>query len=704
MLRRQRTFFLSRNQYEPVVLASLGLNSGSQWFRFYHEDEATRYIIRWRYSENWGISWSNWFNSEERNISTGSYTDFSFGYRAGLSLDVCVIMVGDEKEQSEPSNVVMVIIPAQPMQSPPVIKGELYYVDGDAFAAIHLKVPFPSGVSRFALWRRELGEDEWKSNGTGSSILVRDQTSEDGKTYEYKIAWVDSDNNLLSDYSNVETISVPNAYITYLVPPLEINAEFFDLSGMGNPYDYYNRLTVHKGDLRSKGVKGQYRLNNGNWTDLATYDFEERGVSEETTSFYWWLGHTNRPTPGDVWQYRLKNYANGLDDSAWSEIFEVTVPSLLPKLASPVVTLQQTGSQVLVSWGSVENASGYRIERKLRTASEYTLIIDNLPASTTRYTDSGTWLENTYDVRVTALGDGRSYQNSNPTVESITIGTVVILSAPVIDSVVESGISIQITISNINTPNTDTVRVEMSENGGAWRDLFGVYPASSSETTVTATIPGESILEGGALRFRARALPAGMARDPSPYSEIASITIDEREWLLRWTGTEWDYCESVTGGWYCAPITDSDHTTSSSAVAATNLGNGTLRLSGAGNAMVSDGYYMTRGNLTTGNTGLNTKYRQICMIGSLVKGQEGQSYHAWFGTGWTYSFSGGTAFSMMTKTIAGSDSGRGAAGTRTDPSVSACGVVSYTNRIGSKVAFYFNSGYADIKGIYAIKR
>ena len=704
MLRRQRTFFLTSNQYEPVVLSYLGLVSGTPWFRFYHEDDAPRYYMHYRTSNDRGRTWSVWVDSSERSVSSGNYTDFYLNYVAGIIIQIAVVMVGDEKDPSEPSNVVDAIIAAQPLQSPPVLDGDVWYENGDAYALINVQ-EFPTGVSRFVAWRRATGETDWKNIGIGTAKFIVDKSCDNNTTYEYRAAWCDIDNNVLSDYSNTVTVTVPDAQIAYLMPPVKYATEFVDYSGQGYEYDYWNKLTILKGDMRTESVTGQYRKNNGAWTDIAgTYNFEERGIPETQQSYIWWLGHSNRPTAGDVWQYRLKNHATGYTDSEWSELFEITIPSLLPKLPSPVITLSQTGASVIVGWQTVEDATGYKIERKLRTAAEYTVIANNLPASTTQFTDSGTYLGNTYDYRVTALGDGQTYQDSNPTSGSIYISPVVVLEAPVIDSVTESGISVVLVVSNINAPNTLSVQIEMSENNGTWKLLGAGYPASQSETSFTYTVPGESILEGGNLRFRARALPAGMAQDPSPYSEIANITIDEREWLLRWTGTAWDYCTAVTGGWYAPSWTDSDGTHSSNLVAQ-DLGGGTLRISGA-NSTTGVGFWTNRTGLTTNNASLSSKYSRVVMLGTLVKQSEGQDYHAWFGTAWDYTFAGGWNMDMGrgTKVIAGSDSGRGAAGSRTDPYVSACGSYTYAPRDGAHVYLYFQNGYADVKGIFAIKR
>ena len=653
--------------------------------------------MHYRTSNDRGRTWSVWVDSSERSVSSGSFTDFYLNYVAGIIIQIAVVMVGDEKDPSEPSNVVDAIIAAQPLQSPPVLDGDVWYENGDAYALINVQ-EFPSGVSRFVAWRRAAGATDWQNVGIGTSKFIVDKSCENNTTYEYRAAWCDIDNNVLSDYSNTVTITVPDAEITYLMPPVKYAAEFVDYSGQGYEYDYWNKLTILKGDMRTESVTGQYRKNNGAWTDIAgTYNFEESGIPETQQSFVWWLGHSNRPTTGDVWQYRLKNHATGYTDSEWSELFEITIPSLLEKLPSPVITLSQTGAYVIVGWQAVENASGYKIERKLRTASNYTVIANNLPASTRQYTDSGTYFGNTYDYRVTALGDGVTYQDSNPTSGSIYISNVVVLEAPVIDSVTESGISVVLVVSNINAPNTDIVQIEMSENNGTWKLLGGGYPASQSETSFTYTVAGENILEGGNLRFRARAMPAGQAVDPSPYSTIASITIDEREWLLRWNGTSWDDPSGLTGGWVNQNVTTSEGTEVSN-IQETTPAVGTKRLQGTG-------WYRTANPLTANGARLTTKYKKICMLGSLVKQSDGTSYHAWFGASYTYPFSGGVNFDRghASYVYAGSESGRAAAGTLTDPNFNPTATNYYSGN-GPYLFFRFYSGYADVKGIFAIKQ
>ena len=608
-------------------------------------------------------------------------------------------MTGDEKDPSEQSNIETVFYPVQPGQSPPVIEGFVFYYNGKPVPAIK-PLEIPNGVSAWLIWYREFGNYDWivTAAQSGGDRYLYSYIPYDffvpGNTYQFIIAWYDSVNKkILSDISNVATITLPSASINYLLPPKKLNAYFYgEYQGT-----YLNVLYVQRGDMRAKyiTVEGK-RSSRGTWQTLWDWVFADHGVTDETTAYYVYPSFGDEtPVPGETFEYRMKNKADGLSESVYSDIFSITVPSILPKLPSPTITLTQSGHSVVIGLSEVEDSTGYRIERRSTNDSTWVVIQALLSPSIRSYTDSSTSYGNTYFYRVTAVGDGNTYQDSNPTEQSITITQYVTLPAPVIDSVVESGISVQITISNINAPNTDQVKIEMSENNGAWRQVAWGYPASHAETSFTTTIPGESILEGGELRFRAYATPAAMARENSPYSEIASLTIDEREWLLRWTGSAWDYCTSVTGGWSSPTIRYSDGDVAGN-VQAVDLGGGTLRLQGTG-------FYMT-GAMTSGQAGLNRTYAKICMIGDLIKQVDGTDNHAWFGNGHTYSFSGGQSLQLGNYTFAGSESGRAAAGTKTDPTVNAVGRGTYTASTGAHVYFRFYNGYADVKGIFAIKR
>ena len=715
MLRRQRNFFLTSNQYEPVLLEYVGVRSNRLWYRFKVFDDAERYYANWRQSTDGGNTWTDWSETQEFDIhhEQDGYVYLSYGSSAGLMYETSVVVTGDDKDPSDESNIVTTIYPHEPAQPIPYINVYPFFYNGRPYPFI-MPDEMPAGVSSFMVWQREFGDTEWEVLGhinSWSALVRRGSTpewTEPGKKYQYIIAWYDSVNNyILSDISNVGTVELPEANIEYLLPLIPTSATFVDVAGQGYGADYYNLLQFARGDMRNEGYRGRARRSSDNvWITLPDVEVNPGNINSYTDYMYWAFGGDVQPIEGEVWEYQFKNYAEGFEDSEWSEIFTITIPSILPRLTTPTIILYQAAMYVVINWSSVSDAAGYKIERRSSLESSWTVLQASLSSSVTSYEDRTTSYGNTYYYRVTALADNITYQDSNPAQASISVVEVVKLNAPVISNIAESGASITMTVSNIDAYHTYNVEIEMSENNGAWSVVYVGNPHSQSETSFNATIDYYKILEGGNLRYRAKAYSYPNSQiESSDYSEIESITIDEREWLLRWTGSAWDYCTSVTGGWYSPAITDSEHTTPSGAIVPQDQGNGVLRLCGANNSLV-EGWYMTQANLTGPNTSLRSKYKKICVIGSLIKSQAGTTYHAWFGSAYTYTFSGGVNVDTGggTRVIAGSDSGPGYAGTLTDPEVTACGVSNKATAIGSHVFFYFDGGYADIKGIYAIKQ
>ena len=714
MLRRQRTFFLTANQYEPVLLEYVGVASDKLWYRFKVFDDATRYFARYRQSTDGGNTWTAWGETTEITIhrETDGYIYLYYPESSGLMYETYVIVTGDDKDPSDESNVVTTIYPYQPAQPIPALLAYPMYYNGRPYPFL-LTEEMPNGVSAFMTWQRDFGDAEWGYIGyvNSWSALVRKgstpEFTEPENKYQYIVAWYDSVNGrLLSDISNVATIELPPANINYLLPPIRVKATFVDRRGQGYQYDFYNQIDFIRGDMRNEGYRIEYRRSTvGTWTSLGDVAVDPDYASDMAHHLAFSYGNET-PITGEVWEYRIKNYATGLTDSEWSEVFSLTVPLMLPKVGTPTITLQQQGSNVLIGMSAVTDSTGYKIERRSSLESNWTVLETSLSPSTRSYTDYGTSYGNTYYYRITALGDGITYDDSNPAEGTITVSQITQLPTPVIDSVVESGIDVVLTISNILTTGTSRVEIEMSENNGSWVWVAAGLPETQSQTSFTKAIDGTKINEGGNLRFRVKAYPyPSLPYTESEYSAISSITIDEREWLLRWTGTAWDYCTSVTGGWYSPAITDSEHTTPSGAIVPQDLGNGVLRLCGANNTLV-EGWYMNQTGFTGPNTPMTSRYKKICVIGDLVKSQAGSSNHAWLGTAYTYTFSGGINVDTArgNRTIAGSDSGQGYAGTVTDPQVNACGVSNKATAIDSHVYFYFKGGYADIKGIYAIKQ
>lgn len=679
------------------MLELVRVQNGSVYYTFRKSENVDGYAIYHRISLDSAQTWEAWQRTERQ--LTGDPAEFGLSIGQGYMCETYIVAIGDgTKQPSEPSNIITTIVPKEPALSPPIIEAYPFYFEGRPYPAIYHSY-VPTGVTKWVLWMREMGDADWVQQGVISDSgwsIINKQAIETGVTYQFITAWVSNDGAyLLSDISNIATITLPDASITTLLPPIRFEAIFTTYQGY-----YMNRLTYGRGDMRSTGYITEYRRSTeGVWKTVRTEEGDGKisYTAEEASQialFSWWAYNSEEPIPGEVWQYRLKNFADGFGTSEYSEIFEITVPSLLPRLDTPTMHLNKSGSAIVVSWEAVSNATGYKVERRLTSETEFLLLSDTIPSTMTSFNDSNNLvLDSTYVYHVTALGNGTNFQDSLPAEDSITYQEDYHLQPPVISNLAESGFDITMDISNLDGANSRTVYVEMSENGGAWTRVAAGNVASVAVTSISVTVESWKI-NGGALRFRAYQYGGGTIED-SDYSDIASITIDEREWLLRWTGSAWDYCTSVTGGWSSPTIRYSDGDVAGN-VRAVDLGGGTLRLQGTG-------YYMT-GAMSSGQAGLNTTYSKICMIGDLIKQVDGTNNHAWFGNGHTYSFSGGQSLQLGNYTFAGSESGRAAAGTKTDPSVNAVGRGTYSTSTGAHVYFRFYNGYADVKGIFAIKR
>ena len=692
MLCGQRGFFLSSTQYEAVILEFFNTRNGAVTYKFSKIEEVDRFAIYTRISTDAAQTWQEW-QRQDLTLTTNPAT-FTIQYSQGIICEAYVVVIGDgTREQSDPSNIVTTIVPREPAVSPPVVYSAPFYYNGRPVPVLYHKA-VPTGISAWVAWYREFGDPDWIQIGatfnTATSIVNKEELL-NGHTYQFITAWVSNDAQyILSDISNITTLTLPPANINYLLPPIINYIQFENIDGK-----YYNMVSVIRGDMRATSIAERARsTTHPAWKYWDAQPLEDLTKPNYTLGF----GYTNNaPVTGEEFWYQVKNLADGYTESEFSNEASIVVPSLLPKLETPVIRFNQSGNNVIISWDSVDYATGYKLERKLTEDSDFTLVSDSIPSSWTSYEDNATRYGNTYVYRLTALGDYTIYQDSLPAEDYITVEQTVVIPAPVISNLAlnSNGFDVDMTISNLDGAHSRTTYIELSEDNGTWTRVGYANVESVAVTSVNVTIPTEKILHGGVLRFRAYQYGGGTYED-SDYSNIESITIAHRVWLLRWTGTTWDYCTSVTGGWSSPNITFSDGVVAGN-VTAVNQGDGTLRLQGSG-------YYMT-GAMTSGNAAMSTTYSKIVMIGTLVKESDGTDYHAWFGNNHTYNFSGGTCIERSNYVFAGSESGRAAHGSRTNPQVNAVGQGTYgAQNTGARVYFRFASGHADIRGIFATLR
>ena len=84
------------------------------------------------------------------------------------------------------------------------------------------------------------------------------------------------------------------------------------------------------------------------------------------------------------------------------------------KLPAPSISVTPGVYQATVSWNAIAHASGYKVEYKKSSVSNWSTHSPNPSSSATSVTIPGLTGATSYDFRVTALGDGIYYVNSDP--------------------------------------------------------------------------------------------------------------------------------------------------------------------------------------------------------------------------------------------------------------------------------------------------
>lgn len=677
-------------------------------------------MVEVRASADGGCTWDAW--QQYTIVRTTSPAEYVLPvYRSGIIVETRVYTVGDgSKAMSVASNTVTAVAMAEPVKTINIFRALPMYIDGTYKAQVigiiqSTSISMPQWYQ--VTWRKE--DDEWEYGWVVGRTV--DDKSYPGNTYTYKAAAL-TNNGLISEFTNPATVTLPAVVTNKLLPPTPLFTQRGDVIFTSDPSDPYYGQRLHGvgiylsvGDYRATVMHMRYKYNNGSWQVYNNTGYRIRYENPGTGASYvsdlgcFTLGFgiehimSDNPQPGDIITMQLKNSAwnsvtqegdLSLIDSDWSESITYTYPDYsIGYLPPPVLSAYQQWQTTYVTctWNAIDHAIGYKVEKAIAGETDWRVSAECV--TSTEYHDYDVDEAIRYKYRVTALGDNVNYYDSVASNEVIAyieenpdLDPPTIVSATEVNPNYEAEITLEVTDID---PNALWIMLEYQKDGGAWTE-YGMLGISN-----TYTLAGPKIKFGGDFIFRCYAI-AG-ATGQSDYSNSVQCTLKERVYF--WDSTTGDDPSGLTGGWYSPNITDSEGT-QYGGVSISRQSDGSMKTSG-------QGYWMTRNELTTQNAGLSSIYSKICMVGSLVKTTEGQNNFARFGNGWTYYFSGGVALQQMSYIIAGSESGRGAIGTKTDTQLthSACGVSSYANRIGTHIYFMLYGGsYTQYTAIFAIKK
>ncbi len=371
----------------------------------------------------------------------------------------------------------------------------------------------------------------WKSGTDASYTYVSLEASttsytlvdlESGATYEWKVqALGDGINYIDSEYSGPRSV-----------------ATLLKLSVPSNPSETEKTETTITVAWDTVENANGYQLA---WRNENDSEYVYVSLTEATTTSYTIDGLES----GETYEWKVQALGDGsiYTDSVYSETLSTTT---LLQLEEPILDeALTTDTTITVVWGSVENASGYRLAWKNETDSEYVYV--SLVASTTSYMIDGLESCETYEWKVQALGDGIIYADSVYS-ETNSAATLLKLEEPILGDATL-------------TDTTITVAWDAVENASGYRlawksetDSEYVFVMIDEASTTSHTIDG--LDSGETYEWKVQALGDGIIYTDSVYSETLSATTLQKleEPILGDTlptettiTVEWDAVENASG-------------------------------------------------------------------------------------------------------------------------------------------------------------
>ncbi|MDO4568975.1 MAG: DUF4992 family lipoprotein [Planctomycetia bacterium] len=176
-----------------------------------------------------------------------------------------------------------------------------------------------------------------------------------------------------------------------------------------------------------------------------------------------------------------------------------------------------SATTINVSWDSVPNASGYKVEYQVGDDWVTTNVSSTGSNSATI---SGLNPETEYGIRVIALGDQIDYVNSNPAETSAM--TWIQLLPPTLTAGERTTDSVSVSWNAIANANRYQLQYKTSENG-VWTDL-----APNADGLSGTFSEAEDVPQSATIWFQIRAIGATGVSADSVYSEVLTMTTLEK--------------------------------------------------------------------------------------------------------------------------------------------------------------------------------
>ena len=215
-------------------------------------------------------------------------------------------------------------------------------------------------------------------------------------------------------------------------------------------------------------------------------------------------------------------------------VFPATAAATATKLDKPVITgITQNGSDWVISWNAVPNASSYMVRRAGTTPTEWKA------STTTSYTLTEAPISATYQVY--AVGDGVLFENSDPADYVYTVlPTPVQLQAPA--NVVVKEVDGVWTAQWDAVPNAIGYKFRQTNGANTWYDLtttsysFVNAPVDGDTYEVYAVGDGTAYTDSSLVNYTYTVTPPPAPGTPVVLDAPTGLTIQQNgsDWVATW--------------------------------------------------------------------------------------------------------------------------------------------------------------------------